>query len=130
MTPPADATPERPPDETGHAREAKAALARAQELLRAARALDAGTREEVLAALGDLDRALGPALAERAEDARSVTHFAETVAHEATHPAPSRSILTISLEGLNEAAERLEQRHPTLAGIAKRMSDALAQIGI
>lgn len=129
MTEPTPGQP-KPGQPRDHGREAEAALARARELLRNAGPLDEATRANVLAALSDLARAIEPAIGERPEDARSVTHFAETIAHEATHPAPSRSILTTALEGLDEAAERLGQKYPTVAGIVERMSNALAQIGI
>jgi hypothetical protein len=113
-----------------HAREAEAALARARELLSRAGPLEEKAREDALAALSDLSRALEPALRAAPADARLIGHFAEAAAHEATRARPSRSILGKALGGLDAAIERLETSYPTLAGMAERVSDALGKIGI
>jgi hypothetical protein len=118
------------PDRESHRAEAEAALERARRLLEAPGPLDEKTRGEVLAALGELKGALEPALERRPDAARSVSTFAEAVAHEATRPAPSRSVLGIALEGLNETAERLELTYPRLSAIVERFADALGRIGI
>jgi len=113
-----------------HATEASAALARARDLLSRPGTLDETARLEALAAVQALSTALAPALRAAPEDARLVGHFAEAAAHEATRPAPSRSLLGTALDGLDGALERLETNHPTVAGLAERVSDALGKIGI
>lgn len=113
-----------------HAREAEAALARARELLAAPGPLDERRRVEVRAALDELAKALAPALAESPAEARAIGHFAEAVAHEATRPEPSESVLQAGIDGIVAAAERLEQGHPALAEFARRIANALANIGI
>jgi hypothetical protein len=117
------------PNPISHAREAAAALERARALL-AQGIVDEKTRAEVVKVLDELAQALEPALAARPGEARAVSHFAEALAHEATREEPSDSVLKAGVEGLSAAVERLEERYPTLVGIAQRLSDALAQIGI
>lgn len=113
-----------------HAREAEAALARARELLARPGPLDEKVRADALAALEALSRALEPALRSHPDEARTVGHFTEAIALEATRPEPSPSLVRAGLDGLSGAVERLEERYPTLAGVAHRIADALANIGI
>jgi hypothetical protein len=113
-----------------HGKEAEAALDRARRLLAAPGPLDEAARREVLTALDELGKALGPAIRAQPEEVRSLSHFAEAVAHEATRPEPSRSIVESGLEGLGHAAERLEQRYPTIVEAAQRLAETLSQIGI
>jgi hypothetical protein len=126
----ADERSERANLDAGHAAAAEAALARARALLAMPGPLDERTREELLEAIEELRKALAPAIAARPGEARAVTTFAEAVAHEATREEPSGSIVRAALDGLGAAVERLEQRHPALTGIARRINDALAQMGI
>ena len=113
-----------------HAAEAEAALARAKKLLEQPGPLDEQARRALAEALDELAKALGPALAARPDEARSLSHFAQAVTHEATRAEPSRSIVESGLKGLELAAERLEERYPTVATLAGRIADLLAQIGI
>jgi hypothetical protein len=113
-----------------HVAEAEAALARARALLAHPGPLDEKTRAEVLSALDELSGAIAPVIEARPDEARSLSQFTEVVAHEATRPEPSPSLLRVGLDGMAQAAERLETRHPALAAITQRIADALAQIGI
>ncbi len=111
------------------AAEAEAALARARALLATRGPLDERARSEALEALDELALALGPAIRGAPAEARSAAHFTEALAHEATTPSPSRSVIGAAIEGLNGAVERLEATHPVM-GLVERLSQALGQLGI
>ena len=117
-------------DNNAHAHEAEAALARARAMLASPGPLDERRRAEALEAIDELAKALRPAIAGSPDQARSVTHFAEALAHEATRPDPQRSILGAAVDGMNHAVERLEAQYPVGAAIVEKLSEVLAQIGI
>lgn len=116
--------------DAAHCDEARASLERLARILRDAPNLEPAARQELADAAEELRHALEPVYERSPAQARSVTHFAEAAAHEAAKPEPDRGLIDIALQGLNRAAQPIEEAQPQIVQIAGRIAQALANIGI
>jgi hypothetical protein len=96
--------------------------------LRGGGPLDQGTRQE----LADLVDQLGVALGSSAVPPAEAEHLAASTTHllQALHQGAGGGILGGTRERLQQAILRAELHAPFAAGIAQRLVDALANLGI
>jgi hypothetical protein len=108
--------------------EIQARLQAAAHLLRRKGPLDA----EAKSALAELVDELGRILHTSEVPPAEVTHLAESTAHlvEALHQQRLRELPVSVRERLERAAVRAEAQAPTAVGVARRLLDALANLGI
>jgi len=89
--------------------------------------LDAGARRELADLMDELAEAIGPAA-----DAGQADHLAETSAHliRALHDRQDAGGLAAAKDRLAAAAARAEAKASVATGIALRLIDTLASLGI
>src|SRR5207247_2223983 len=117
--------PDQPPPAPEAARANLQMLAR---LLRDARHLGPEAQRELAELVEELSAALGPDTAPTAETehlAASAAHLAETLHHQR-----DAGLLAAARDRLQDAALRAETEAPVATGIALRLIDALANLGI
>jgi hypothetical protein len=98
-------------------------------MVRDSRSLDPEVRAAVTELLDELGRAVeapGAAPAEVAHLAESAAHLAESL-HHGQH---DRRLLGRARDRLGEVVARAESHAPVAAGLARRLIDALAAMGI
>jgi hypothetical protein len=115
--------------------EVRARLRDTARLMRESAAVDPDVRQAVADLLDELDRALaapagdpaalGTPPAEVARLAEGATHLAE-----ALHRGHDRGILATARDRLERLVLQAEARAPTAVGLAQRLIDALATLGI
>jgi len=115
------------PDQLPTADPARTSLHEIAALLRGMPHLDAGARRELADLMDELAGALGPAA-----DAGQADHLAETSAHliRALHDRQDAGGLAAAKHRLAAAAARAEAKAPVATGIALRLIDTLASLGI
>ena len=120
----ADAPQPSPPD----AAAVRARLHEIAVLLRQTGSLDPESRR----ALAELVDELGESLTAADVPAAEVTHLATSTAHlaESLHQQHDRGLLGKARDRLEQAACDAEAHAPNLVGLARRLIDALAGIGI
>jgi hypothetical protein len=114
-----------PPD----ASEVRARLRDAVRMVRDSRSLDPQVRATLTELLDELSRAVeapGAAPAEVAHLAESAAHLAESL-HQGRH---DHGLLGRARDRLGEVLARAESHAPTAAGLARRLIDSLAAMGI
>jgi hypothetical protein len=96
--------------------------------LRHSRSLDPAARQ----ALGDLVAELTQALASENLPAAELTHLAEQTARlaEALHREEDEGVVSKARSSLERAVEKAEAKAPRAVGLARKVLDALANIGI
>jgi hypothetical protein len=97
------------------------------QLLRQADHLDPAVQQELATLLEELAGAL-PATAELPDAAHLLGHVAEVA--RALHQQHDSGILTAARDRLEKAAVRAELEAPLATGIARRLIDVLANLGI
>jgi hypothetical protein len=65
-----------------------------------------------------------------AEDAKSISGFAELSAHEATRDRPRPEILELSISGLKKSVRDFEDTHPKLVEVVGSLSSLLSNFGV
>jgi hypothetical protein len=101
----------------------------AARLVRDSRSLDPQVRAAATELLGELTRAVeapGATPAEVAQLAESAAHLAETL----HHAGDDRGLLERARDRLGEVVARAESHAPVATGLAERLIDALAAMGI
>jgi len=104
----------------------KSRLDKVTQTVNNAPSLASDKRTELAAMIRELQEALAAAPATRAEDAAQVTRAAEMVVAEVTKEKPSKGMLSVSAEGLKEAAKALADITPTVIGIATKIGAFVA----
>jgi hypothetical protein len=117
--------PETPQPGPPPAPEVQARLQEVARALRQSTAIDAESQEALADLVEELSRSL------RTSDAAEVTRLAETTAHlaEALHHRQGEVPVTLR-DRLERAAINAEAHAPIAVGLARRLLDALANIGI
>ena len=87
-------------------------------------------KKELLDLLSSLRTEVSQLSKTNAEDAQSITGFAEISIHEAMRGEKHPQLLRLSLRGLSTSVERFENSHPQLVGIVNSISNTLSNIGI
>jgi hypothetical protein len=97
-------------------------------LLRKARHLDPDAKQE----LADLVDELGGALHPEAFSSAETAHLADSAAHlaQALSRPGDTGLLDAARERLEKAVARAEAKAPVATGVARRLIDALANLGI
>jgi len=83
-------------------------------------------REQLAALIGELQVALKTAAEKRPEDSERVAHTAELVATEVAKEKPDKGFLTITVEGLKQAAKAVEDIAPAVLGVAVKVASFIA----
>ena len=96
----------------------------------AAQNLSDEARRELLGLLASLKADVAGLAATRAEDAQSITHFADASTHEATRVERKPEMLDAALKGLTGSVAGLEASHPQIAQVVNRIAVALSNMGI
>ena len=65
-----------------------------------------------------------------AEQAQSITNFAQVSTHEATREQKNTNLMEVSLTGLTSSVDEFENTHPKLVETVNRISQILANMGI
>lgn len=108
--------------------EIQARLHEVARLLHSSESLNVESRQ----ALVELVESLGDSLEKSDIPADEIEHLAESTAHlaESLHHQHDQTLLSRARERLEEAVIKTEARSPFVAGIARRLLDALANLGI
>lgn len=104
----------------------KSRLDHVQQTVRNASSMAGEKRTELAELVRQLQEALAPAAEKNAEDAAQVTRAAEMVVAEATKEKPNRGMLSISAEGLKEAAKSVAEIAPTVISVAGKIAAFVA----
>ncbi len=120
--------PEQPPSTAAAPAGVQASLHTIAEILRDPRPL----AHEVRAVLADLVDELGRVLATTAMPPAEVAHLAESTAHltRAVHRREAPGLLSAARDRVEAAILAAESKAPLTAGLARRLLDTLANIGI
>ncbi|HBA54020.1 DUF4404 family protein [Syntrophorhabdus aromaticivorans] len=87
-------------------------------------------RTELLKLLATLKSEVMELSKTHAEQAESITGFAQVSAHEATRQIKNPQLMKLSAKGLSSSVEGFETSHPALVAIANKISQILANMGI
>ncbi|MCS6851004.1 MAG: DUF4404 family protein [Gemmataceae bacterium] len=120
------ATPQ--PDSPAATQELRTRLREVAELMSRSASLDAESQKALRELLDELTQALDAAHV----PAEELHHLAESTAHlaEALHQQQDRGVLGKARQRLEWAVANAEQHAPLAVGLARRLLDALANIGI
>jgi hypothetical protein len=120
--------PEEPPSEPQTRAQVQASLHELAQVLREAHHLE----PEAQAALADLVDELGKALTPEAIASSETAHLASSAASlgRALHPEQNPGLLSAAKQRLEQATLRAEAEAPVAAGVARRLLDTLANLGI
>jgi len=118
---------DQPESATPSAAQVQARLHEVSRLLRESRTLDDAARRDLAGLVDELGKLLESAAVPPAE----VAHLAESTAHlaESLH-RHDRGLLGRARDRLEEAVVSTEARHPFAAGLARRVLETLANLGI
>ncbi len=101
-----------------------------EERIKKTKSLDDEKKKELLSLLSTLKTEVSKLSRTDAEDAQSITGFAEVSIHEATREEKNPQLLKLSLKGLSTSVERFENSHPKLVGIVNSICNTLSNVGI
>jgi hypothetical protein len=120
--------PEQPPAGSPAPSDVQARLRDLAQRLRATEHLDPETQQE----LADLLEEMSQTVATHAAPSPELTHLADSTAHlaQALHQEQDAGLLARARERLEEAVVRAETGAPVAAGLARRLIDALSNLGI
>jgi hypothetical protein len=91
-------------------------------------ALDEVRRAELARLIGELHAALQAAADQRPDDAERVVKTAELVIAEASKPKPDKAFMTITSEGLKQAAQAVADIAPTVLAVAGKVAGFVAAL--
>jgi hypothetical protein len=119
---------EQQPGSPGIPPEVQASLQAVSKLLRAAHHLGPDAQRTLADLIEELGRAVGASRATPEE----LAHLADSTAKlaEAVHHQHDEGVLAAARDRLEEAVIGAEARAPVVAGVARRLLDALSNIGI
>jgi hypothetical protein len=120
--------PETPESKPSAVPEVQARLRDVARLLRQTSSLDLESQRALAELVDELSKALHAARVPPAE----VTHLAESTAHlaESLHHQQERGLLDGARDRLERAVSSAEIKAPVAVGLARRLLDALANLGI
>ncbi|HTL18642.1 MAG TPA: DUF4404 family protein [Patescibacteria group bacterium] len=98
--------------------------------IQSADAINEERRRELIQLLGTLRSEVANLSKTNAEQAASITGFAELSTHEATRTEQNPRLLRLSLEGLSSSVSEMEKSHPRLVQIVNAISNTLSNLGI
>ena len=98
--------------------------------VRAAETIQEDLRRELLGLLNTLKSEITELSKTNADQARSITGFAELSAHEATRENQNPQLLEHSLAGMQAAVDGFEKSHPRLVQAVNSISQTLSNLGI
>ncbi len=101
-----------------------------RERLRQSAHLPEASRQELLTLLHALEAEIAALPDHHADDAQSITRFADASAHEATRTEQRPQVLATAVEGLRQSVEAFETTHPTLTATINRIALILSNMGI
>jgi hypothetical protein len=95
-----------------------------------ASALKNENKAELLQLLSKLKTEVDALAKTHADQANSIAGFAAVSTHEATRAEPNPKLVELSLRGLSQSVEEIEETHPRLVQIVNAISNALSNLGI
>ena len=101
-----------------------------EDRIRKAQSLNDERKKQLLDLLSTLRTEVSQLSETNAEDAQSITGFAEVSIHEAVRKEKNPQLLKLSLRGLSTSVERFENSHPRLVGVVNSICNTLSNIGI
>jgi len=108
----------------------KETLSKIESAIAKVQAADGKDKAELVSLLGKLKAELAALPESRIDDARSIAHFTETAAHEATRANKSVERKNLSISGIAYSVKGFEASHPQLVEIANEICMILARMGI
>ena len=87
-------------------------------------------KQELLALLATLKTEVDALAKTNADQASSITGFAQISTHEATRPDQNTQLRELSVRGLRSSVDGFEQSHPKLVQIVNSVSNMLVNLGI
>jgi hypothetical protein len=101
-------------------------LDRVTQIVKAAPAMADSKRQQLAELIGELQEALKGAAEKRPDDAQRVTRTVELVATEVVKHKPDKGFLSITGEGLKQAAKAVEDVAPAVIGVAAKIASFIA----
>jgi hypothetical protein len=108
----------------------KSQMSRVTQIVKNASTMPDDKRQELAALIGELQEALQVASEKRPEDAERVARTAELVATEVAKKAPDKGFLSITTEGLKQAAKAVADIAPTVIGVAAKIASFVTGLGV
>jgi len=105
-------------------------LAKIESAIAKIEAGDSKDKAELVSLLKKLKAELAELPESRIDDARSIAHFTETAAHEATRSNKSMERKNLSISGIAYSVKGFEASHPQLVEITNEICMILARMGI
>jgi hypothetical protein len=106
----------------------KARLDRVRQVVTNAPAVPDREKEQLTALFEQLQQALAPVSEQQPEDSQRVLQAAEMVSAEIAKQKPSKSFLTITAEGLKEAAKAVAAIAPTVLDVATKIATSVSNL--
>jgi len=103
-------------------------LERVTQVVKNAPAMPDAKRQEFADIISQLQAALTPAAEQRPADAERVARTAELVASELAKDKPDKGFLSITVDGLKQAAKTVEDIAPSVLGVAARIAAFVAGV--
>lgn len=91
---------------------------------------DPKTKAELDRVLSKLRDEVGRLEKTHADDAKTISAFAELSAHEATRAKPRPEVREIALKGLQKSVHEFEDSHPQLVEVVGTLSSILSSFGM
>ena len=107
----------------------KSRMDRVTQIVKNASAMPDDKRRQLAALIGELQEALQAATEKRPEDAERVAHTAELVAAEVAKQKPDKGFLSITSEGLKQAAQTVADIAPSVIGVAAKIASFVTGLG-
>jgi hypothetical protein len=108
----------------------KSQMDRATQIVKNASLMPDDKRLQLTVLIGELQKALQAAAEKRPEDAERVARTAELVASEAAKQKPDKGFLSITSEGLKQAATTMADIAPTVIGVAAKIASLVTGLGV
>ncbi|PYX52046.1 MAG: hypothetical protein DMG76_30360 [Acidobacteria bacterium] len=108
----------------------KSQLDRVTQIVKNASAMPDDKRQQLAALIGELQEALHAATEKRPEDAERVARTAELVATEVAKQNPDKGFLSITSEGLKQAAKTVADIAPAVIGVAAKIASFVTGLGV
>ncbi len=106
----------------------KSRLENVTQVVRSAPAVADAQKQELSVLIEELKKSLDPISAQAPEDSQRVVQAAEMVAAEVAKEKPNKSFLTITTEGLKEAAKAVESMAPAILTVATKIAKFVAAL--
>ena len=108
----------------------KETLAKVESAIARIQAAEGKEKAELVSLLTQLKTELAALPESRMDDARSVAHFTETAAHEATRAGRNTELKDLSISGMEASVKGFEVSHPRMVEITNEICMILARMGI